>query len=152
MPLLILLLLLIASVPSCSPAPTPRPTTRPSSTSIPSTNRGSPPGGLPFIRSVTGRVRPRNSVANTDFYSGFRPSLSGSTLQSGIMSTHQSVSGSTFRNFSNGRNCASSRFGTVDSGSGVSIGKIKRGPESFLAAGSSACCMTDTPARLHRQG
>jgi len=57
MPLLILLLLLIASAPSCSPAPTPRPATRPSSTSIPSTNRGSPPGGLPFIRSVTGRVR-----------------------------------------------------------------------------------------------
>jgi len=57
MPLLILLLLLIPSVPSCSPAPTPRPVTRPSSTSMPTADRGSPPGGLIFIRSVMGRVR-----------------------------------------------------------------------------------------------
>jgi len=57
MPLLILLLLLFASVPSCNPAPTPRPATRPSTTSIPSTDRSSPPGGLLSMRSVTGRVR-----------------------------------------------------------------------------------------------
>ena len=64
-----------------------------------------------FYKISDGSSATRNSVANTDFYSGFRPSLSGSTLQSGNMSTHQSVSGSTFRNFSNGRNCASSRSG-----------------------------------------
>ena len=82
-------------------------------------------GRTAFYKISDGSSATRNSVANTDFYSIFRPSLSGSTLQSGNMSTHQSVSGSTFRNFSIGRICASSRVGTVDLGSGVSIGKIK---------------------------
>jgi hypothetical protein len=81
-------------------------------------------GKTDFYKLSDGSSTTRNSVGNIDFYSGSRASLSGSTLQSCNTSTHQSVSGTTLHNFSNGRNCASSRVGTVDlegksKGSGV---------------------------------
>jgi hypothetical protein len=69
-------------------------------------------GRTDFYTISDGSSTTRNSVGNNDFNSCSRPSLSGSTNQSGNTSTHQSVSGATFHNFSNGRNCTNSRVGT----------------------------------------
>jgi hypothetical protein len=82
-------------------------------------------GKTDFYKISDGSSTTSNSVGSIDFYSGSRASLSGWTDQSDNTSTQQSVSGTTLHNFSNGRNCASSRVGTVDLGSDVSIGKIK---------------------------
>ena len=59
----------------------------------------------------------RNRIGNTDIYSGSTPILSGSTnqignttfgtWQDGTTSTHQSIGGATFHNFSNGKSCMS---------------------------------------------
>ncbi len=100
-------------------------------------------GKTDFYKISDGSSTTRNSVENTDFYSGSRPSLSGSTDQSDNTSTHQSVSGTTFHNFSIGRNCASSRVGTVALGSDVSIGKIKGVGSFFSPHGPPlAACLT----------